>query len=103
MLHGIMYDNFEFFKYYLGVDNYDELEKEYIVSLLIEYNRLNMLKYAYYRDLLEFNVNHGWHALSKNYIKMYNWMIYEKDSNFKKEILQMNNSFKLLYSMQIIQ
>jgi hypothetical protein len=72
---------------------FTDVDKEIIVSLLIDNNRINMLQFVFYCLNFEINTNHGWHALVSNYTKMYEWMTSEFGIDFKRKVIKLNTDF----------
>ena len=70
-----------------------DVDKEIIVSLLVDNNRVTMLKYVFYMYNFEINVNHCWHSHVSNYIKMYEWMISEFGESFRRKVEKLDIDF----------
>ena len=70
-----------------------DVDKEIIVSLLVDNDRINMLQFVFYCLNFEINVNHGFHCFVSNYTRMYEWMTSEFGIDFKRKVIKLNNDF----------
>ena len=68
-----------------------DVDKEIIVSLLVDNDRINMLQFVFYCLNFEINVNHGFHCFVSNYTRMYEWMTSEFGIDFKRKVIKLNN------------
>jgi hypothetical protein len=70
-----------------------DVDKEIIVSLLVDNNKITMLKYVFYMYNFNINENHGWHSYVSNYIKIYEWMLSEFGETFKRKVIRLDIDF----------